>query len=122
MFSSNFMYLAQATDLNTGLVLTVVGMGIVFTVLVLIMIMLFSLQAIFNKQKKTSDPEPADSAAVTQEDDTTPEVMAVIAAAVAVAVGRPHKIRRVNLITQEVRTEWKGRGREKLHSSHRPKG
>lgn len=122
MFSNNLLLLAQASDLNTGFVLSIVGMSIVFSVLILIMIMLFSLQAIFNKKKKVTEQNPSEPPAATQEEDTTPEVMAVIAAAVAVAVGRPHKIRRVNLITQEVKTEWKGHGRERLHSSHRPKG
>ena len=120
----SLQYLAKVSDLDTGIALTIVGMGVVFTVLCMIMVMLFSLQKAFAQKPK---PEPVEKGTETSkttqpDNETSPELMAVIAAAVAVAVKRPHTIRRVNLISNEVSHSWKGHGREKLHSSHRPKG
>lgn len=115
--------LAQADlghDLDEGLVLMAVGMGVVFIALVA----LWGAVALV-KRFAGDDPAPAPATAAPPAPITdrgpTPELVAVIAAAAAAALG--HRGVRVTRITPLIRGDaapWSTGGRQSHMAAHRP--
>ena len=110
-----------------GLVLMFVGMGVVYSALILLLWAIKGLHAVLTP-KPAAAPEatkaaphasPAKSQAAS--DEIEPEVLAAIAAAVATVVRKPHVIRRVDVLTgQQSGSNWARHGRRAIMTSHRP--
>lgn len=119
---------ARTADISEGLQLMVVGMGIVFGALILIMIMMLVMNKVVGKSASepvkppAARPSPASRAAASRTLATTnggipTEVLAVITAAVAVAVGKPFRIHSVRTTARQA--PWAVQGRAAIHRSHR---
>ncbi|WP_432798235.1 OadG family protein [Poriferisphaera sp. WC338] len=117
---SQVMTLAAEDMVTGGLTLMFVGMGVVFTALILLMITIKALNT-FLAEKPKAVPAPAPIANTPKSnDEIEPEVLAVISAAVAAVVGGSHKIRRVDVLYKQG-TAWARQGRRSIMTSHRPK-
>ncbi len=110
-------------ELMFGVQLTVTGMTVVFSGLVL----LFVLMTIFQRvdrwllaRSQSTDNTPSASDALPDHDGTVPpEIIPVIAAAVAVATGRQVRIRRIRYRARPAETSWSKEGRLTVMGSHR---
>lgn len=115
-------------SLNAALVLMVVGMGVVFAAL-LIMSLGLTLLGRFASANAAKPPE--DRAAQDAHESQSPQAAApddhagqhavVIAAAVAAAIGRPHRIARVVLLEDNPQRDWVAGGRASVMTSHTPR-
>ena len=117
--------LAQS-DIGAGLVLTVVGMGVVFSALIFLMVLVRVL-ALGDARPRRAKPAPPAPAA---SDDTPPAkpdtkapldptLIAVITAAAAAALGvGPDSIRVTRY--RWTASDWQASGRRTLTTSHRP--
>lgn len=117
-----------------GLVLMVVGMGVVFTALVILWGMLGILgrlnrledrvNALAKAKKATRQPErppaaPAPApAASPREDKIDAETYAILTAAVMAVVRQPVRIQRVRFVKQDD-DAWAVHGRQAIQASHR---
>ncbi|MDX2175061.1 MAG: OadG family protein [Candidatus Sumerlaeia bacterium] len=127
--------LAQAPG-NTvwdGVMLTVLGMGIVFTALSLIWFGLEILGRLTRIEKKVdavakgakaavqkAETAAAAPAAAAEADGPSPELIAVIIAAATAAVGAPIRLRKVTYVNPTTAHAWSDSGRRAIHTSHRP--
>lgn len=111
--NSTLPFLAISSNLETSLVLTVVGICIVFVVLFSIMIMLYLLRTIVGKKTQATSKAavaaqaPSPSKDSSAEDQIDPKELAVICAAATVAIKKPFRIRRVKLISQDHQNTWR---------------
>ena len=120
--------LALTTEQITGgLVLMVVGMGVVFSALILILWAIKGMNSALSKPAPAPAPAPAAAPAAAPapakpaSDEEDPEILAVIAAAVAAVVRKPHRIRRVDSLTNApTGSNWARHGRRAIMTSHRP--
>ncbi|QDU35387.1 oxaloacetate decarboxylase subunit gamma [Poriferisphaera corsica] len=122
---TNLTTLALTSEqLTGGIVLMIVGMGVVFSALILLLWAIKLMHAMLNKPA----PAPAVAAASVPvasakaaSDEIEPETLVVIAAAVAAIVRKPHRIRRVDSLTaQQAGSNWARHGRRAIMTSHRP--
>ena len=125
---NSYFTLAEASWVTEGITLMVVGMGVVFSSLVLLLIVIKTLNTGLAEKPKavvastTPAPAPASEPAAKTTDGIEPEVLAVISAAVAAVVGGSHRIRRVDVLTgQHTGSNWARHGRRAIMTSHRPK-
>ena len=130
---SPLQFLAQAAvagednmHMGEGFELMIVGMGVVFTALILIMILMIIIRAVeknVNQPKVVSAPQPAPAAPVSNQvqpdaSGMNPQIAVVLTAAVAAVVKRPFRIRQVAQITRNTNA-WAEHGRSVHHRSHR---
>lgn len=103
-----------------ALILSVVGITVVFAVLAAIGVLIAALDRLLTPKPST---EPA-AAAVPAEDaapargTVEPQTLAVLTAAAYAAVGRPVRVRRVTFINEDTVSAWKDVGRVGVHASH----
>lgn len=98
--------------LNEGLHLGLVGMTIVFLALATISVGV----GLLRKFEPGPVEKPADPDAI------SPETLAVIAAAVAVSIGRPHRVRHIRYRKRPPGEGWSSAGRVAIMTSHAPRG
>ncbi len=111
-----------------GLALTVVGMGVVFVALALLMMMITGLNRVrVRREAKALAPKAAASVAETALDAASaddkaisPRLVAVISAAVAAALGPGTRVHRVRFVGPGGRGQWAASGRAGIMGSHRP--
>lgn len=108
-----------------GLQLTIIGMGVVFTALTLIIYVLKLTDHLTPWLIKLAGSgvhghgHTEQIAAPAQTDDMlAPEVMAAISAAVLVAVGQRARIRRIRYRSAQPATAWSVQGRASIMGSH----
>lgn len=106
--------LATGTDLGTGVVLMVVGMGVVFVALTVLMGVVALLRRVFDP----AAPVAVVPAAPAVEDGVAPEIVAVLSAAAVAAMGAPVRITRVK--RAEGGAAWASQGRGRLMDRGRP--
>lgn len=120
---------AVASDnLSTAVVLMIVGMGVVFAAL---FIMSLGLTLLGRFASANAAKPPEDRAAQGTDESQSPQAAApddhagqhavVIAAAVAAAIGRPHRIARVVLLEDNPQRDWVAGGRASVMTSHTPR-
>lgn len=117
--------LAEVTELELmdGITLMVVGMGVVFFALLTLWALLGVIGFRKAEQPKPAlaspTAAPAAPVAVSPADDTiTPEVYAIITAAVIAVAGRRARIQRVRFVRQADES-WAIHGRQAIQASHR---
>ena len=125
--------------INQGLELSAVGIGVVFTALISIWVLLLLLK-LFRRETPTAKPAKTPAASPATKDDVDPETlavmaassfaanayrqvdsetMAVITAAVTAVVRRPFRLRRVSFVSTPPSPAWAEHGRREIHTSHR---
>ncbi|QEG33788.1 OadG family protein [Bythopirellula goksoeyrii] len=105
---------------DTGLPLAIMGMFIVFVALVLVSTFISKLphiMALLDKYLPQAEqllipPKP-------RGEEIPDEVIAVIAAAVSEALGKPHRIIHTRELTSR-EMAWPQQGRWEIHASHKP--
>ncbi len=106
-----------------GLALMAVGMLVVFTALLLLLAVIMGIRKLTEAPVYPAlTPEPAAPLMGTDppaDHGLSPERLAVIAAAAAVAVRKPVRVRRVSVLTPSAST-WARSGRRNIMTSHRP--
>lgn len=120
--------LAEVTELELmdGISLMVVGMGVVFFALITLWALLGLLgfrraeapKPAVAPQPAAPAPAPAASAAPASQDEITPEIYAMITAAVVAVAGRRARIQRVRFVRQADES-WAIHGRQAIQASHR---
>lgn len=121
--------LATATPTESallkGVVLMVVGMGVVFVALTVILGLILLVRKILEeKPVPATQPEQVSTPAqqpVQADDGVTPELVAVLTAAAVVATGKPVRLRRIAITGARSGDAWVAGGRQSLMGSHRPK-
>lgn len=111
--------------LGDGLALTVVGMGVVFVSLTILMLMIGAMnKALALREGKpaagAAEATGAPAAAAGPAGGVSPRVAAVIGAAVAAALGTGARVHRVRFVEQGGRGQWTVLGRAGIAGSHRP--
>ena len=105
-----------------GLQITVVGLTVVFIALALLAWMLSyfdRIDAWFTKRRTQSEDKAAKSAVEGPiEEGISPEIIAVISAAVAVATDGKAKIKHVRYRRQAANPTWQMQGRATIMASH----
>ena len=121
---------AQAVSFFDGVTLLVVGMGVVFLALLLLMVMISGIAKAQAALRPGYDPDdfpllitrkpqtPLSGAG--DEQTITPELVAVLAAAATAALGRPVRVVRVERYRRDHDEAWKQQGRHVLMTGHRP--
>ncbi|MCB1964222.1 MAG: OadG family protein [Rhodocyclaceae bacterium] len=114
-----------ASDLNhligEGVELMIVGMGVVFSALVLVGLVMVVLRLVAADKQPAAKPSAAAASAAAKtpaEPAITPELIAVLAAAATVAVGRPARVSRVRFVSYTPGHAWTERGRTTVQSSY----
>ncbi|MEM6553097.1 MAG: OadG family protein [Planctomycetota bacterium] len=115
--------LAQ-NNLLEALVLTAVGMGVVFAALLLLMVMIQGLhRAVGDRPKPVKPiavkPKPTTAPATSGDTPMGDELIVVLTAAAAVVLGRPASAVRV-LRFRQANDDWAAAGRGSLTRSHQP--
>ena len=100
-----------------GIPLAVMGILVVFVALVLVVVFITVLPRVLAPFSRTSQPEQSALHPVS-DDELSEETLVVIAAAVAAAFDRPHRIVRVRGMTPADHG-WSHEGRIQQHQSHR---
>lgn len=104
-----------------GIPLAIMGILVVYAALVLVTLFISLLPRLIAGLERLH-PEPKDEAKTAkapESDDALPkEILVVIAAAVAEAIDRPHRIVRIRGLTPE-ELGWSLEGRIQHHTSHR---
>ncbi|MEM6332840.1 MAG: OadG family protein [Planctomycetota bacterium] len=120
--------LAQS-EMTQGFMLTLVGMGVVFLALITLMLLIGGLIWLSGRMDRKPKPKPAPAAAspaaatpaapATPSDEPGEELIAVLAAAAAAALGRP--VGTVRLVRfRRASDDWQAGGRRALTTAHRP--
>jgi sodium pump decarboxylase gamma subunit len=111
-----------------GLQLTIIGMGVVFTALTLIIYVLKLMDRLTPWLVKLGGSGAhghghEDQAVAPTEtlEGLSPEVMAAISAAVAVAIGKRARVRRIRYRSAQPGTAWSVQGRASIMASHQVK-
>lgn len=105
---------------GSGVTLMIVGMGVVFTALTVILLVITLLNRVLRERS-----EPAVAAAPIKPDaGPAPETVAVLAAAATAATGKLIRVRRITMLGASGRgsdrAAWVAGGRASLMGSHRP--
>jgi sodium pump decarboxylase gamma subunit len=103
---------------ESGIALAVMGILVVFLALLLVVVFISILPRLVERITPTSAPQPAPMSRVDEE--ISEETLAVIAAAVAVTLKRPHRVVRVRGMTPED-LGWSLEGRMHHHHQHVPR-
>ncbi len=109
-----------------GLALTVVGIAVVFLALTLLMLMIVGFNRILARGGAKAGAVSAAGAAVAADLPAvgdvavSPQVVAVISAAVAAALGPGARVHRVRFVGPGERGQWAASGRAGIMGSHRP--
>ena len=93
-----------------------IGVSVVMTVMTLLVGILYGLKAVSRRQAAST---AAAGAPDLPEGEMPPELVAVLAAAAHVAVGRPVVVRRINVLRPASQENWSRVGRIDLLRSHR---
>ncbi len=110
------------TLLIFSLQLTIIGMGVVFFALTLIIYVLKLADRLTPWLVKLGGTGKHGHAAPVETPDVlAPEVMAVISAAVAVAIGKRTRIRRIRYRSAQPGAAWSVQGRASIMASHNVK-
>lgn len=117
----NTMILASYGGIQTGLLLMVVGMGVVFGALLVLMAVVALMGRLLADQPTPAPatapaPQPAKPASDQLADA---RLIAVLTAAATAALGRRAAIHGVRLVTRRDRA-WAQQGRRSIMTSHRP--
>lgn len=102
---------------DTGIPVAVMGILVVFSALVLVVIFISVLPRVL-AFFSALDTQEAARLAVPEEDELPEQILVVIAAAVAQAFDRPHRIVRIRGLTS-ADLGWSLEGRMQHHQSHR---
>ncbi|QDU72793.1 OadG family protein [Mucisphaera calidilacus] len=115
---------AEMSPLTEGVMLTIVGMTVVFGSLIVLLFLVRLIGAALSDREKpvaapaaaavSTAPAPASSGGV---DDGA--LIAVLSAAAAAVVGRRVRIQGVRMVTRRDRA-WSQQGRRSIMTSHRP--
>lgn len=111
-----------ASDDVDALALTIVGMTVVFTALVMTGSLIALIGRLF--QQKVQDVEPDTKSVETLtpvgsgDGQVDGHTLALLTAAAYAAVGRPVEIRRITFINQNTVSAWREMGRISIHGSH----
>jgi Na+-transporting methylmalonyl-CoA/oxaloacetate decarboxylase gamma subunit len=108
----NEAYIIEALEL------IVIGMGGVFTSLLLFYILMLILQKIDKSSETARLKRYAKKANQTEESEITPEIVAAIAAAIEVALHRPIVIRKVHFANTSDDNPWTRTTKLFIHDSH----
>lgn len=100
-----------------GIPLAVMGVLVVFMALVLVVVFITLLPRVL-AGVSTKEQEQPTTDAVAVEDDLPEETLAVIAAAVAQTMAKPHRVVKIRGLTPED-LGWSLEGRMQHHQSHR---
>ena len=100
-----------------GIPLAVMGTLVVFIALVLIVMFITLLPRLVGRQPAKPLESPV-AVRATSDDELSPELVAVIAAAVAATLGEPHRIVKIRGLTP-AELGWSMEGRMQHHQSHR---
>ncbi|NJP06531.1 MAG: hypothetical protein HC837_13345 [Chloroflexaceae bacterium] len=116
---------AEVNPYLFGLQLTFMGIGVVFVGLTLIALLLMLMQYIYDRVNTPTVTDVPDSAAIGSQsapsvlaEGISPEVMGVISAAVAVAVGKQVRVQRIRYQQQPRESTWSRQGRISVMVSH----
>ena len=104
-----------------GIPLALMGIIVVFSALTLVVVLISVLPKIIERfvgQQASLPTEAAESLLGSQDDHISEETLAVIAAAVASTLQRPHRVIRVRGLTPED-LGWSLEGRMQHHRSHK---
>ena len=120
--------------LMNGLLLMVVGMGVVFFALTVIMFMLLVMRVLplLQEGRPSATPKPVSMASASQsinlpkplpplpptDDGIAPEIVAVISAVVIAIAGANARVRSIRLVRPYSQSQWAGQGRSRQHQSH----
>ena len=97
-------------------VVALVCFSVVMCVMALLVGVLYAFQFVTRRQAAA---QAAASASVLPEDGVTPELVAVLAAAATVALGRSVVVRRINVLRATGQENWSRVGRIDILRSHR---
>lgn len=97
-----------------GLKLTAIGMSVVFVALITVQLVLNLFKRL--DRRSTAVAEPAAESAPTE--GLSPEVMAAIAAAVTLTVGKKARIKRIQYRSTRPERGWAMQGRMTIMASH----
>lgn len=101
-----------------GIPLAIMGMLVVFAALVFVSLFILLLPRILAASARKATPEKAHVAVAQKtEVELSPEILVVIAAAVAQVISEPHRIIRTRELTPE-ELGWSLEGRLQHHASH----
>lgn len=110
------LLLSMGENVIDALVLSGVGMTVVFAGLLLINGFISLLARLFVQKEPPAETLPA--RAVVTPDSPDAVTMAVITAAAVAAVGRPVRVQRITFINHNTISAWAERGRVSIHGSH----
>ena len=96
-----------------GIPLAIMGILVVFLALVLVVVFITLLPRVMN-HSSAKTPEPL----TLPEDEMSPELVAVIAAAAAEMLGQPHRVVKIRGMTP-ADLGWSLKGRLEHHQSHK---
>lgn len=107
--------------LSLAVQLAATGMTVVFSGLVLLFVLMSLFRYLEARPKSDQSKERAESSASPQPspDALTPEMMAVISAAVTQAIGRKVRVKRIRYRAADSGTSWSRQGRVTIMGSHR---
>jgi Na+-transporting methylmalonyl-CoA/oxaloacetate decarboxylase gamma subunit len=118
------MEITFAEQIGWGLKIAAIGMGVVFSALVLVALAISIFRIDFKRNKKNEKQEnKAENVAVAQvpvpvaEDTISPEVIAAISAAVAVVLDGAYRIKKVHYHKSHS-SAWKNQGIINIMDSH----
>lgn len=116
------MEITFAEQIGWGLKIAAIGMGVVFSALVLVALAISIFRIDFKRNKKNEKQEnKAENVAVAQvpvaEDTISPEVIAAISAAVAVVLDGSYRITKVQHHKSNS-SAWKNQGIMNIMNSH----
>lgn len=106
--------------LSYGIKISVVGFSIVFIALIVVAFVVKLLQNVDNwlKPKSTKSPSKQKASDEGDEGEMSPELIAAISAAVAVAIDTRHKITRIRYRAEPGQSSWSVAGRTSILASH----
>ncbi|MEQ9460939.1 MAG: OadG family protein [Phycisphaeraceae bacterium] len=116
------LMLASTGGVQTGLLLMVVGMGVVFGSLLMLMTVVALMQRVLAEAPAvvvTPPREPTPVVAASSGGGVDGALVAVLTAAATAALGRQARIHGVRLVARRDRA-WAQQGRRSIMTSHRP--
>lgn len=116
----------SAAGISDGAVLALVGIGVVFTALLLIWGAVSLVGTALRTQRlgrSAAEGQPARDAAAPASGglDVDKHLLVVLSAAAAAALGRRVRVTRVRRLRRDANSNWTGHGRIAVHASHRLK-
>ncbi len=120
LFAANTV--PSPASLADGVVLMIVGMGVVFASLCVLLLLISALRRVSERTAAEAQPDgDAPLANVDVDEGVTPELVAVLTAAATAAVDRPLRIRKVRIASTAPGAAWLSGGRAALMATRKPK-